>query len=211
METKNKKETLSDTVSRKLEDMITTQMKAGDRLPTEMVLAEMYSVGRSTIRESLKALSSKGLIVRKKDGTFVITMDIGQINDLIELREMLEVSMIAAAVERATDEDIKNMERILWKMQNPDLQADESRELDIQLHCAFAEATGNTIIKELIKAVQLVTVKNLDYMSNVTLKRDNAVSSHSQIIEAFKNRDKEKAIETMRVHLSIFRNQEKEQ
>ena len=35
-------------------------------------------------------------------------------------------------------------------------------------------------------------------MSNVTLKRDNAVSSHSQIIEAFKNRDKEKAIETMR-------------
>ena len=41
METKNKKETLSDTVSRKLEDMITTQMKAGDRLPTEMVLAEM--------------------------------------------------------------------------------------------------------------------------------------------------------------------------
>ena len=222
METKNKKETLSDTVSRKLEDMITTQMKAGDRLPTEMVLAEMYSVGRSTIRESLKALSSKGLIVRKKDGTFVsdrvkdcliapldllITMDIGQINDLIELREMLEVSMIAAAVERATDEDIKNMERILWKMQNPD----ESRELDIQLHCAFAEATGNTIIKELIKAVQLVTVKNLDYMSNVTLKRDNAVSSHSQIIEAFKNRDKEKAIETMRVHLSIFRNQEKEQ
>ena len=55
METKNKKETLSDTVSRKLEDMITTQMKAGDRLPTEMVLAEMYSVGRSTIRESLKA------------------------------------------------------------------------------------------------------------------------------------------------------------
>ena len=207
METKNKKETLSDTVSRKLEDMITTQMKAGDRLPTEMVLAEMYSVGRSTIRESLKALSSKGLIVRKKDGTFVsdrvkdcliapldllITMDIGQINDLIELREMLEVSMIAAAVERATDEDIK-------------------RELDIQLHCAFAEATGNTIIKELIKAVQLVTVKNLDYMSNVTLKRDNAVSSHSQIIEAFKNRDKEKAIETLRVHLSIFRNQEKEQ
>lgn len=141
----------------------------------------------------------------------LITMDIGQINDLIELREMLEVSMIATAVERATDEDIKNMERILWKMQNPDLQPDESRELDIQLHCAFAEATGNTIIKELIKAVQLVTVKNLDYMSNVTLKRDNAVSSHSQIIEAFKNRDKEKAIETMRVHLSIFRNQEKEQ
>ena len=61
------------------------------------------------------------------------------------------------------------------------------------------------------RQVQLVTVKNLDYMSNVTLKRDNAVSSHSQIIEAFKNRDKEKAIETMRVHLSIFRNQEKEQ
>ena len=39
---------LSDTIIEKLEEMI-AGMKPGDRLPTEMELSEMFSVGRSTI------------------------------------------------------------------------------------------------------------------------------------------------------------------
>lgn len=219
-----RKETLSDTVINKLEEMITTNMKAGDRLPTEKVLEEMFSVGRSTIRESLKVLSSKGLIIRKSDGTFVsdrvkdcliapldllVTMDIGQIDDLLELREMLEVSMLDRAIDRADEDDIKNMERILWQMQNPDLKREEAMVLDTQLHCTFAKAAGNTILTELVKAVRLVITKNLDYMSEVTLKRDDAVDTHKMIIEAFKERDKEKAITTMKKHLSVFDVQKK--
>ena len=46
---------LSDTIIEKLEEMI-AGMKPGDRLPTEMELSEMFSVGRSTIRESMKVL-----------------------------------------------------------------------------------------------------------------------------------------------------------
>ena len=49
---------LSDAIVEKLEEMIAT-MKPGDRLPTEMELADQFSVGRSTIRESMKVLTAK--------------------------------------------------------------------------------------------------------------------------------------------------------
>ena len=95
---------LTDTVIQKLENMI-AGMKPGDRLPTESALAEQFAVGRSTIRESLKVLSYGKRIVRTNEGTFVaestsdhlvdplnfiVNMDVGNVLELIELREMLE-------------------------------------------------------------------------------------------------------------------------
>ena len=53
---------LSDAVVEKLETMIST-MKPGERLPTEKELAEAFSVGRSTIRESMKVLSDRKSVV----------------------------------------------------------------------------------------------------------------------------------------------------
>lgn len=53
---------LTDTVMEKLEEMITS-MKPGERLPTENELAEQFSVGRSTIRESMKVLAARRMVV----------------------------------------------------------------------------------------------------------------------------------------------------
>ena len=47
-------------------------IKAGDKLPSEYKLAELFGVGRSTIREAVKSLVSKGILeVRRGSGTFV--------------------------------------------------------------------------------------------------------------------------------------------
>ena len=61
---------LSDTVMKELEAII-LNMKPGDKLPTEMELAERFSVGRSTIRECMKVFSARKMIVRRNEGTFV--------------------------------------------------------------------------------------------------------------------------------------------
>ena len=92
---------LSDTVMKELEAII-LNMKPGDKLPTEMELAERFSVGRSTIRECMKVFSARKMIVRRNEGTFVssqvkeclvdplnilVSMDIGNLTELIELAE----------------------------------------------------------------------------------------------------------------------------
>lgn len=68
METKNKKETLSDTVSKKLEDMITTQMKAGDRLPHGDGIGRNVFRGQVNHSGKPEGPVTKGLIVRKRMG-----------------------------------------------------------------------------------------------------------------------------------------------
>lgn len=99
---------------KKLESMIAT-MPLGARLPTEKDLAEQFEVGRSTIRESKKILSSRNMIVQRNGGAFVsdpvkdclvkplsliINMEVGNIGSLMELREILELNAIRMACGR---------------------------------------------------------------------------------------------------------------
>ena len=115
----NDRITLSDNVLKQLENLIVKELKPGEKLPTEAQLSETFSVSRSTIRESMKVLSAKGLVVRKNQGTFVsekvnkclidpldllINMKIGNVRDLLELREMLELQTIRVAAERISED-----------------------------------------------------------------------------------------------------------
>lgn len=115
----------------------------------------------------------------------LLITDIGQINDA-ELREMLEVSMIATAVEKGNDENVR-----IWNgfFRCRIRTFDESRNW-ISAACAFAEATGNTIIKELIKAVQLVTEEPGLYVQRHA-ERDNGFI---QIVEALEPGLKERQL-----------------
>lgn len=130
---------LSDTIIEKLEEMIMT-MRPGDRLPTEMELSEMFSVGRSTIRESMKVLTAKKMVVRRNEGTFVadavngclvdplsmiINMTNCNINSLLEVREILEISAIEMAAQRATQSDVSELERANWLMLEPGLSPEQ--------------------------------------------------------------------------------------
>lgn len=51
-------------------------IEIGQKIPNEFELAEMFGVGRSTIRETVKALVSKGVLeVRRGSGTYVISIN----------------------------------------------------------------------------------------------------------------------------------------
>ena len=100
---------LVDNILRELENMIVRDMDSGDKLPAELELAERFGVGRSTIRESMTALVARKLVTRTNEGTFVsehvseclvdpldilINMEVGNVEDLMQLREILELGTI---------------------------------------------------------------------------------------------------------------------
>lgn len=197
---------LSDAVVEKLEAMVTA-MSTGERLPTEKELAEQFSVGRSTIRESLKTLSSRNMIVRRNGGTFVadpvtdclveplgriIDMGVGSIGSLMELREILEMNTIRMAAERATEEDVNHIKRVLWLMDEPDLSNEESRKRDIQFHNAIADSTGNAIIVELLKALRTVLAQHVeDGRKPVSFKYQR--DFHNEMVDAVSAHDPDAA------------------
>ncbi len=99
------------------------QIKKGDKLPTERVMAEELQVSRTSIREAMRALEVVGLIESRQGAgnyireefddvlleplSIVFMLQNGTNKDIFELREVLELSTIFLSVMRISDEDKK--------------------------------------------------------------------------------------------------------
>ena len=203
---------LSDAVVEKLETMIST-MKPGKRLPTEKELAEAFSVGRSTIRESMKVLSARRMVVRRNEGTFVgdavkgclvdplnliISMQAGgDVNSLIELREILELSTIRLACQRATPDDIVELERARWMMDEPGLSTEERQKRDINFHNTIAKVAGNPVIEELLGSLRLVIAKNVETRNDEVILVNGTRNFHKEMVDAIGEQNPQRAYQIM--------------
>jgi len=134
-------------------------LKPGDRLPPERELAERLGVSRSSLREAIRALELRGLVVsRPGAGTFVSTESVetilsviaasingsgGYLSDIFEVRHLLEPQIAALAAERATPEDIRSMASSLEEQARQIERGETGVEGDTAFHFAMAMATHN--------------------------------------------------------------------
>ena len=204
---------LSDNVLMEIENMIVSGLRPGDKVPTEKELSEQFGVGRSTIRESMKALVAKGLIERTTEGTFVsnhvekclvdplnlmVNMEIGKVRDLLELREIVELGAIRIAAEKIDDETIAQLKRINWQMQEPGAEPSVLQERDIQFHNAIAGVAGNKVLVEFLNAIRRVIA---DHIEDAQFAQQNIEGSsrwHQNIISALEAHDPQKAHAAMK-------------
>src|ERR687885_1724808 len=106
------------------EEISARRLKPGDLLPTERELVRSYQVGRSSIREALRMLESRGLIRSNGNGTFAVapygttldhSLDLlvavaeADYRELFEVRRILEGESAALAAERRTRDDVRRM------------------------------------------------------------------------------------------------------
>lgn len=209
------KKSLSDTIIPKLESMV-KGMSAGERLPTETMLAKQFSVGRSTIRESLKILAYKKLIVRKNEGTFVaentpaplnehlgmaLNLDVTNLTELIELREILEIAIIRLAVNRATDEDILEIERLNWLLSEPGAPADQMQQRDMEFHDYIARTTGNGTLATLLHVVRQMIATSVEKPVLPLEVAAESTEMHEKLIHTLKEHDEEGAVQVMEEYL----------
>lgn len=145
-------------------------LRDGDRLPGERDLAIEMDVSRPILREALKELESRGLLVSHHGGgTFVADL-VGQVfskqiteliarhasatRDYLEYRRELEGLTAALAAERATDTDKALMARILADMERAHRAGDAEAELaaDVEFHNAVGEAAHNIVLLHTMRA-----------------------------------------------------------
>src|SRR5215217_2767934 len=132
-----KREPLTTQVARRLvEYILSGRIEPGDRMPSERALAEAFGVGRSAMREALKALTLIGLLeVRHGDGTYLKKADAALLPqviewglllgerrtmDLVEARQKIETIIAGLAAERRTAEDVEDLRRLLARMEAMD-------------------------------------------------------------------------------------------
>src|ERR1700675_1589454 len=129
-------------------------LKSGDRLPPERDLAERFRVSRTSVREALRSLQSRGLIdIRAGEGAFVRDVSVETlieplalvilphreaVGELFEARLLLEPAIAALAARRASREELGEMERILEEQAKEVAEGRTGVAQDAALHSSIA-------------------------------------------------------------------------
>lgn len=203
-------------LTEKLKTLILTgELPEGYVFPNEMELCEYLRVGRSTLRETYKALASNGLISRSRRGTVVNPSDViaanlpyhmliktADFSDLLEFRVLIEKDNARIAAARATAENKKRLAEYLDKMKQSVGDANLLTMYDTMFHLEIARATGNLLISRMLGSMIDAFTQAVSYnFTNDTAVRERALRFHGDILQAIVDGDAEKAHEVMAKHL----------
>ncbi len=208
--------TVSEAIADKIVELISSgQLKWGEKLPPQRELAKMLNVGVSSLREGLQILQTMGFIeIRRGHGTYItenstkvlsknITLSVyldSNIRDLMETREVLEVGVAGLAAKRATQQDLKRMERCLTELDKIIEKDDEEvSRYDLEFHIALAESTKNAL---LIKFARAIRSSLKEFIGNIEHTK-RGLQYHWKVYEAVRDRNPEAAREAMSSLLKI--------
>lgn len=209
-------QSLAQQVAKQLEELIMTkEYQVGDQLPNEFDLASKLDVGRGTIREAIKLLAARNVVVIKRGlGTFVsdnpgltedplgltfITDKKKLSHDLMEVRLMVEPNISALAAQYATNDEIIEMEKLCLEIEYLIQNNKNHEEKDIEFHTLIAKASKNLVVPSLIPIIQSAISLFID-LTHRSLKEET-IETHRKIINAIKSGNSEAAKEAMYQHL----------
>lgn len=212
----NSASNLSDNVSEKIKELISTsKLKPGDKLPNEATLCKMLHISRGTLRESMKILASRNIItIVRGVGTFVsdkpgITEDplgFGFVQDktrlmldLMELRMIIEPSLVRLASQNATDSEIHILEELESKIEKAYAKGEDCTSFDVDFHSKIAACSHNQVV-EIIFPILTNTIPAIADITRKALMMESN-SDHKAIIQAIKDKNSELAGKLMEQHL----------
>ena len=185
------------------EAILKGDLKPGERL-MELQLAAKLGVSRTPIREAIRMLEQEGLAVTiPRKGAEVAKMTEKDMQDVLQVREALDELAASIACELITDEELSTLAASIDDFESSIRTKDVKRiaEMDEKFHDIIYQATGNpklvNILNNLREQMYRYRVEYLKDEKNYSL----LLEEHRAIVDAFMNKDKEKATECMRLHV----------
>ncbi len=214
-----RKTRVSEEIIGQVRDLITSgRLKVGDRLPAERDLAKTLQVGRSTVREAIRALESLGVLqARPGEGTFLIANPAEQRPDpitanafmswenqrkLFEVRMVIEPDLAALAARRASFEQIVKMRETLQEQEASLKQGQTGIKADTAFHFLLAEAAGNEILLRIMDSLMSLLHETREASLLTSGRPASSLKQHKAIIRAIEARDPVAAERRMREHIA---------
>lgn len=217
----------TETVVHHLEQMIFSGgFEPGDSLPSESEIAARLGVSRLTVREGVRALQTRGLIVVSHGRRPVIAppnsaplhdyfsasvlRDPRGLFELVEVRLAIEVYAAQLAAQHATRADLSSLGMALESMRRSVANKNDLNEADLQFHLAVASASGNRILSFLVEGMEeplrQSRLQSIRGHHSRSLGVESLVEQHQEIFDKIVSRDARGAAASMRKHLNQTRN-----
>mgnify|MGYP005836915105 FL=1 len=198
------------------EQIVKGQWPAGTKLPSEHELSKQLNVSRVSVRAALQMLVALGLLeTRHGEGTFVrqlsgdiylnalfplLALSQTNIFDVLEYRRVMDPGVVVLATERASAEDLAELERIYHHMEESREDYKAFAHADLDFHLTITKATKNPIFIKVNTIIRDILNASMEGIVRALGIRDG-LHYHRQILQALQNRDASKAEQLMREHV----------
>ncbi|MDL2272782.1 FadR family transcriptional regulator [Desulfovibrio sp. OttesenSCG-928-I05] len=211
------KKTVADQVIDQIKSLLSGgDLRPGSQLPPERQLAEMLGVSRPSLREALRALEYAGVLETRvgegvfvSDGSCMLSNNLQMshllqqyaLEEMIEVRKVLETASIKLAVERASDEDIACIRKV-HEESKAELHSREGfAHSDYAFHQAIVEAAHNSIFVVMLQTMrQMMSDFNIELLATVKGRRA-VIQNHEEVLEALASRESKAAAKALESHL----------
>jgi DNA-binding FadR family transcriptional regulator len=184
------------------------ELRPGDKLPSEAQLLERYEISRPVLREAVRVLVAKGLIMsRQRAGAIVRPRNEWHMLDpdvlywliqaqpqrdfvraFLEVRRIFEPAAAALAARTASDEQLAAIEKAYDGMAAAQTTA-ELLEPDLAFHRRIAEATGNDLLAYIGNMLSLALRESISLSSQLPNTHELSLPRHRAILTALQARD----------------------
>ena len=192
---------------RLLLDHIESQgLQGGDRLEPERELAKILGISRPSLREAIQILQVQGrLRVKHGIGIFILDQADGEklreslrtahhrIEELFQMREILEAPAVEWAAERRSDEQLAEM-KLAAKALNQatarkPVDFENLRRLDMEFHLTIVRSAQNQFLNQTLGTLQEIMFHSMDNTLKLPGRVDSSEHEHGMILEAIEKRD----------------------
>ncbi len=205
-----KRETTSDRIFQLLsEEIINGHLKSQEKI-SEPALARRFGTSRAPVREAIRRMEERGLIVRKPhSGCRVAAFSMKKFLEIFEIRGHLEGLACRLVAERMSDEELarlrESLEKQLRIIQSDGEVSAERYDKSMDFHYIIAHGSGNAALARLLcdDFKDLINLYRKRYTwigSNDT--RTRSIREHMRILEALEERDGLFAETIMRRHIA---------
>ncbi|HRD35844.1 MAG TPA: FadR/GntR family transcriptional regulator [Candidatus Nanopelagicaceae bacterium] len=189
-----------------LEHIESQGLQGGDRLEPERELAKILGISRPSLREAIQILQVQGrLRVKHGIGIFVLDQADGEklreslraaqhrIEELFQMREILEAPAVEWAAERRSEEQLAEM-KLAAKALNEAISKkpvdfENLRRLDMEFHLTIVRSAQNQFLNQTLGTLQEIMYHSMDNTLKLPGRVDSSEHEHGMILDAIEKRD----------------------
>ncbi|GHU05514.1 hypothetical protein FACS1894158_08530 [Betaproteobacteria bacterium] len=207
--------------------IINGELKPGDKIPTELELADAFQIGRNSVREAIKVLEAFGVLrIRRAEGTFVseefnrrmldpmlygliLQKDSG--TEIHDLRKVFDTGVLHVALAKANKTAIKairiRLEELRLAASAIPFSLDRLLAADIAFHEVVVDSAQNALLSSVAGYIDRITIPSrIKTMQRIVEsgKIDAFLELHERILSIFEKRDESRITDTVKDHYQFW-------